>query len=83
VESNGFCRGSRIAEGIGIVVTHQSHICQIGDLDQCLIFYFIPHNTMMERAGMSEMNIYHRTRNISHYFNLPFDAPLPGDFSQN
>jgi hypothetical protein len=38
---------------------------------------FAPLNSMMERAGMSEMDIYHRTRNIFHYFNLPFDAPLP------
>jgi hypothetical protein len=36
---------------------------------------FVPLNTMMERAGMSEMDIYHRTRDIFHYFKLPFDAP--------
>lgn len=38
---------------------------------------FAPLNTMMERAGMSEMDIYHRTRDIFRYFNLPFDAPPP------
>jgi hypothetical protein len=32
---------------------------------------------MMERARMSEMDIYHRTRDISRYFKLPFDAPPP------
>ena len=37
---------------------------------------FIPLNAMMERAGMSEMDIYHRTRDIFHYFNLPFDAEI-------
>lgn len=36
---------------------------------------FIPLNTMMERAGMSEMDIFNRTREIFHYFKLPFDAP--------
>jgi hypothetical protein len=32
---------------------------------------------MMERAGMSELDIYHRTRDVFLYFNLPFDAPPP------
>ena len=32
---------------------------------------------MMERAGMSEMDIYHRTRNIFLYFKLPYDAEPP------
>ena len=36
---------------------------------------FGPLNAMMDRAGMSEMEIYHRTRDLFHYFNLPFDAP--------
>jgi hypothetical protein len=38
---------------------------------------FAPLNSMMERAGMSEMDIYHRTRDVFLYFNLPFDAPPP------
>jgi hypothetical protein len=38
---------------------------------------FGPLNAMMERAGMSEMDIYKRTRDISHYFKLPFDSPPP------
>jgi hypothetical protein len=38
---------------------------------------FAPLNTMMERAGMSEMDIYHRTRDIFLYFKLPFDSPPP------
>jgi hypothetical protein len=32
---------------------------------------------MMERAGMSEADIYHRTRDIFHHFKLPYDAPPP------
>lgn len=38
---------------------------------------FIHLNTMMERAGMSEMDIYQRTRDVFLYFKLPFDAPPP------
>ena len=40
---------------------------------------FGPLNAMMERAGMSEMDIYNRTREIFLYFNLPFDAKPPAD----
>ena len=40
---------------------------------------FGPLNAMMDRAGMSEMEIYNRTRDLFHYFNLPFDAPPPVD----
>ena len=32
---------------------------------------------MMERAGMSEMDIYHRTRDIFLSYGLPFDAEPP------
>jgi hypothetical protein len=32
---------------------------------------------MMERAGMSEIDIYSRTRDIFLYLNLPFAAPPP------
>ena len=38
---------------------------------------FIPLNTMMERAGMSELDIYNRTRDVFHYFNLPYDPEHP------
>jgi hypothetical protein len=38
---------------------------------------FIPLNLMMERAGMSEMDIFNRTRDIFHYFKLPYDAEPP------
>ncbi|MEO8617601.1 MAG: hypothetical protein ABI600_20905 [Luteolibacter sp.] len=38
---------------------------------------FGPLNAMMDRAGMSEMKIYHRTGELFRYFNLPFDAPPP------
>lgn len=36
---------------------------------------FAPLNAMMERAGMSEMDIYNRTRDVFLYFGLPYDAP--------
>jgi hypothetical protein len=36
---------------------------------------FIPLNTMMERAGMSEIDIYNRTRDVFLYYGLPYDAP--------
>ena len=32
---------------------------------------------MMDSAGMSEMDIYNLTRNIFHYFNLPYDSEPP------
>ena len=38
---------------------------------------FAPLNAMMERAGMSEMDIYNRTRDIFLYYKLPYDAPPP------
>jgi len=38
---------------------------------------FGPLKAMMDRAGMSEMEIYNRTRDLFHYFNLPFDASPP------
>ena len=40
---------------------------------------FIPLNLMMERAGMSEMDIYHRTRDVCLHYKLPFDAEPPED----
>jgi len=47
------------------------------DLLNFIIKNFGPLNAMMERAGMSEMDIYNRTRDIFHYFKLPYDAPPP------
>ena len=47
------------------------------DLLNFIIKNFGPLNAMMERAGMSEMDIYDRTRDIFHYFKLPYDAPPP------
>jgi|688.fasta_scaffold207756_1 hypothetical protein len=34
-------------------------------------------NLMMERAGMSEMDIYNRTRDVFLHYKLPFDSPPP------
>ena len=31
-------------------------------------------------ASMSEMDIYHPTRDIFLYFDFPFDVPLPKEF---
>jgi len=47
------------------------------DLINFIAKNFGPLNMMMERAGMSEMDIYNRTRDIFHYFKLPYDAPPP------
>ena len=35
---------------------------------------FVPMNEMCERAGMSERQIYERTKAVVEYFNLPFDV---------
>ncbi|MGB6220249.1 hypothetical protein [Haloferula sp.] len=40
---------------------------------------FGPLNLMMERAGMSELAIYVRTREVFEHYRLPFDAPPPED----
>ena len=38
---------------------------------------FAPLNAMMERAGMSEQDIYDRTKEVFAHFGLPYDAPPP------
>ena len=38
---------------------------------------FVPMNEMCERAGMSECQIFDRTKAVFEYFNLPFDAGPP------
>lgn len=38
---------------------------------------FAPLNLMMERAGMSEMDNYNRTRDVFLYYQLPFDCEPP------
>ena len=35
---------------------------------------FVPMNEMCERAGLSERQIYDRTKVVFEYFNLLFDA---------
>ena len=37
---------------------------------------FVPMNEMCERAGMSERQIFERTKAVFEYFNLPFDAQM-------
>ena len=34
-------------------------------------------NAMMERAGMSELDIYNRTRDVFLHYKLPYDSPPP------
>jgi hypothetical protein len=38
---------------------------------------FVPMNEMCERAGMSERQIFDRTKAVFEYFNLPFDEQAP------
>ncbi len=40
---------------------------------------FVPLNMMMERAGMSEMDIDNRSRDVFHHFHLPYDSAPPVD----
>ena len=37
---------------------------------------FVPMNEMCERAGMSERQIFDRTKAVFEYFNLPFDVQM-------
>lgn len=38
---------------------------------------FVPLNQMMERAGMSEMDIYNRTRDVFLHYKLPYNSEPP------
>jgi hypothetical protein len=40
---------------------------------------FLPMNEMCERAQMSEMEIYERSKRVFDYFGFRFDAPPPPD----
>jgi len=40
---------------------------------------FVPLNTMMVRAGMSEMDIRKRTLDVFRHFKLPYEAEVPGE----
>ena len=44
------------------------------DVVQFISGGFVPMNEMCERAGMSERQIFERTKVVFEYFNLPFDA---------
>jgi hypothetical protein len=52
---------------------------QINPLDvvQFISGGFVPMNEMCERAGMSERQIFERTKAVFEYFNLPFDVGPP------
>jgi len=47
------------------------------DLIRFITKNFGPLNAMMEHAGMSEMDIYNRTRDVFLHYKLPYDAPPP------
>jgi hypothetical protein len=47
------------------------------DLINFIIQNFGPLNAMMDRAGMSEMAIYERTKEVFQHYKLPFDAEPP------
>lgn len=53
--------------------------CNAMDLIRFIQKNLVPLNPMMDRAGMSEMDIYNRTGDLFRDFNLPFDAPPPGE----
>jgi len=38
---------------------------------------WVPLNLMMERAGMSEMDIFNRTRDVFLHYKLPYDSEPP------
>lgn len=38
---------------------------------------FVPMNEMCERDGMSERQIFERTKAVFEHFNLPFDVGAP------
>jgi len=38
---------------------------------------FVPMNEICERAGMSERQIFDRTKAVCEYFNLPFNEQAP------
>jgi hypothetical protein len=38
---------------------------------------WVPLNMIMERAGMSEMDIYNRSRDVFLHYKLPYDQPPP------
>lgn len=39
-----------------------------------------PLNPQMERAGMSEMDICNRTRDVFRHYKLPYDQPPPEEW---
>lgn len=55
--------------------------CEPLDLLNFLKRDFMPMNLMCERAKISELGIYERTKAIFQFFNLPFDAEPPLGFS--
>ena len=47
------------------------------DLLRFIMKNWVPLNMMMERAGMSEMDIYNRSRDVFLHYKLPYDQPPP------
>jgi len=51
--------------------------CDPMDLIRFIQKNFGQLNAMMERAGMSELDIYNRTRDVFLHYKLPYDSPPP------
>ena len=70
---------SKVSVALGILIVHPAAQYDPLDLITFISKNFIPLNTMMKRAGMSEMDIYHRTHDIFLYFKLPYDTEPPDE----
>ena len=66
---------SKVSVALGILIIHPAAQYDPMDLIQFVQKNLVPLNAMMERSGMSEMNIFNRTRDVFLHFNLPYDAP--------
>jgi hypothetical protein len=68
----------KVSVALGILIVHPAAQYDPLDLITFISKNFIPLNTMMERAGMSETDIYNR-RDIFLYFKLPYDSEPPDE----
>lgn len=59
--------------------TSRSGFGDVGEFDLLRFMEknFAPLDAMMERAEVSELDIYKRTRDVFHYLHLPYDAEPP------
>jgi hypothetical protein len=47
------------------------------DLIRLIQKNFNPLNLMMECAGLTELDLYNRTRDVFHHIHLPYDSEPP------